>query len=125
MTLNKNVLEWTVFGASLLLIGLVAGLLVHEHFTTGDGPAEIAVTLGEPVASSGSYAVPVDVRNGGDTTAEEVHVSVALTGGGDDETSVVTLPYVPYRSQRRAWVTFSRAPSAGRLAVRVLGYREP
>jgi uncharacterized protein (TIGR02588 family) len=125
MKMHKNLLEWTVFGCSLVLIGLVVGLLLHEHFTTGEGPAALAVTLGDPVAADGRYAVAVDVRNGGDTTAEDVHVRVALTGGGEEETSDVTLPYVPYRSQRRAWVTFSRAPASGRLAARVLGYREP
>ena len=125
MKMDKNLLEWTVFGVSVALIGLVVGLLLHEHLTTGDGPADIALTLGAPVAAGGRYAVPVEVRNGGDTTAEDVHVQVALTGGGEEETSEVTLPYVPYRSQRRAWVTFSRAPASGGLAARVLGYREP
>ena len=125
MKTDKNLLEWTVFGVSLVLIGLVVGLLLHEHFTTCADPADLAVTLGDAVAADGRYAVPVDVRNGGDTTAEDVHVQVTLTGGGDEEASELTLPYVPYRSQLRAWVTFSRAPAAGRLAARVLGYREP
>lgn len=124
MKTDKNRLEWTVFGASLALIGLVVGLLLHAHLTTGGGPADIAVTLGDPVAADGRYAVPVEVRNDGDTTAEDVQVRVSLTGG-EEETSEVTLPYVPYRSQRRAWVTFSRAPAPDRLAARVLGYREP
>lgn len=125
MTMHKNRLEWTVFGVSLVVIGLVATLLLHEHFTTGGGPAEIAIVLGEPLASGGAYAVPVEIRNGGETTAEDVRVSVALIGGGPDETSEVTLPYVPYRSQRRAWVTFARDPAGGRLEARVRGYREP
>jgi uncharacterized protein (TIGR02588 family) len=123
--MNKNILEWTVFGVSLLLIAAVVGVLLQEHFTSGSGPAELVITLGAPIGSTGAYAVSVDVRNGGDTTAEDVHVSVTLTGAAGDQTSEVTLPYVPYRSERRAWVTFSRDPAEGRLEARVLGYREP
>lgn len=122
--MNKNVLEWAVFGASLALIATVVGLLLHEHFTTGSGPAEITITMGRPVAVGGAYALPLDIRNHGDTTAEDVRVAVTLNGEASEATDV-TLPYVPYRSQRRAWVTFSRDPASGKLAARVLGYREP
>ena len=124
MTMKKNRLEWSVFGISLVLIATVVGLLLYEHFTTGRGPADLAVTLGEAVASTGGYAVPVDVRNSGGTSAEDVQVSVSLRGAAA-EAAGVTLPYVPYRSQRRAWVMFDRDPSAGTLEARVLGYRQP
>ena len=123
--MNKNRLEWTVFGVSVVLIAGVLGLLLQRHVTSGTGPAAIRITLGEAVSSGAAYAVPVEVRNSGDTTVEDVHVSVTLTGGGRGESSEVTLPYVPYRSQRRAWVTFSRQPSTGQLEARVIGYREP
>ncbi len=33
--MNKNRLEWTVFGISLAIILVVAGLLLNEHLTDG------------------------------------------------------------------------------------------
>ena len=122
--MKKNALEWTVFAVSLALIALVVALLLHEHVTTGDRPAELHATVGAAVPSGEGFAVPVELRNTGDHTAEDVRVSVTLSGAGE-ESSDVTIPYVPYRSHRRAWVVFTRDPAAGRLAARVLGYREP
>lgn len=121
--MNKNLLEWTVFGVSAALIAGVAGLLLHKHFTTGDRPADLMIVVGRPVASGQGYAVPIDVRNTGDTSAEDVTVSVTLPGT-EPEASDVTIPYVPYRSARRGWVMFSRDPGAARLEARVVGYRE-
>ena len=122
--MNKNRLEWIVFGISLALIAIVAGLLVHEQLTTGNRPADIVLTLGTPVTSGNGHAVPIEVRNAGDTSAEDVHISVTLSGA-QPETSDVSVPYLPYRSSRRAWVMFSRDPGTARLDARVLGYREP
>ena len=122
--MNKNVLEWTVFGVSVAIIAVVAGLLLHRHFTARGRPADIMLTVGLPVASSEGYSVPIDVRNEGDTAAEDVHIAVALRTGTAEE-SDLTIPYVPYRSSRRGWVMFSRDPGTARLDARVLGYREP
>ena len=122
--MNKNRLEWTVFGISAALILLVAGLLIYEEVTDLHRPADLTVMVGEPVAMAQGYAVPLDLRNSGDTSAEDVHVSVTIPGPEKEE-SDVTFPYVPYRSARRGWVMFSRHPGTARLDARVLGYREP
>ena len=121
--MKKNLLEWTVFGVSLTLIAIVAGLLLREHFTTGNGAPELIVMVGRPQASGQEYAIPVDVRNGGDTSAEDVQVTVTLQSVPPEQTEV-TIPYVPYRSVRRAWVMFSRDPGSTRLDARVISYRE-
>lgn len=123
--MNKNTLEWTVFAISLALIAAVAGLLLRQQLAGAQSPPSIAVTAGAPVATAGGFAVPLDVRNDGDTTAEQVTIDVSLRWAGGEERAEATLPYVPYRSRRRAWVVFPRDPRDGRLAARVLGYREP
>lgn len=122
--MTKNVLEWTVFGVSVVVIGTVASVLLHRHFTAGHRPAEIVLTVGQPVAAGGAYAVPIEVHNSGDLAAEDVQVSVTLRSLEPEE-SDVTIPYVPYRSSRRGWVMFTRDPGTARLDARVLGYREP
>ena len=123
-TMKKNLLEWIVFGVSVAVIVTVAGLLLREHFTAGNRPAEIVLTVGQAVAAGQRYAVPIEVRNSGDTAAEDVQVSVTLQTP-EPEKSDVTIPYVPSRSTRRGWVLFSRDPGTTRLEARVLGYREP
>ena len=123
--MKKNTLEWAVFGASVALIAGVTVLLLYQHFTEGDDPASLVTTAGKAVETAGGYAVPIDVRNRGDVTAEDVRVQATLTFEGGAETGEAVLPYVPYRSQRRVWIAFSRNPGAGTLTVRVLGYREP
>ena len=123
--MNKNLLEWTVFGVSCALIVTVAGLLVHEQLTASDTPASIVVTAGDPVRTASGFAVPVDVRNNGDTTAEEVRIQGTLAGADGSERGEAVIDMVPYHSHRRAWISFAGNPAAGRLEVRVIGYRDP
>lgn len=123
--MKKNTLEWAVFGTSLVLIASVATLLLYQHFTGGDEPASLVTTIGSAVETAGGFAVPVEVRNEGDTTAEDVRLQATLKSESGIETGEALIPYVPYRSSRRAWIAFSGDPRAGHVTVRVLGYREP
>jgi uncharacterized protein (TIGR02588 family) len=123
--MNKNTLEWTVFGISVALIAAVAGLLVHQQLTGGDAPPSVAVRTGRAVQTASGYAVPISVRNEGDVTAEDVRVEATLTWDGGREVGEAVFAFVPYHSERRAWIAFSRHPDTGTLQVRVLGYREP
>jgi len=123
--MNKNTIEWIVFGVSLALVAAVAGLLVHQHLTRGGGPPSIVTSASAPVETAGGYAVPVDVRNEGDHTAEDVRIQATLSWPGGEEHGEAVLPLLPYRSERRAWITFTRNPAAGNLRIRVLGYSEP
>ena len=125
MSMKKNKLEWAVFAASLALIGAVAAILVHQYVTGGHSPPSITITSGDAVETNGRFALPLEVRNGGDATAEDVTVEVTLSWGEGQERGEATLPYVPYRSHRRVWVTFSRNPRQGQVSSRVVGYREP
>jgi uncharacterized protein (TIGR02588 family) len=123
--MKKNHLEWTVFGISLALILSVAGLLVYQEMTGGDSPASLVARAGEARDTPDGYVVPVDVRNEGDTTAEEVQLEATLTWRDGVERGEAVLPLVPYRSDRRVWIAFSHDPRDGEIKVRVLGYREP
>jgi uncharacterized protein (TIGR02588 family) len=124
--MKKNPLEWAVFGVSLALIAGTAAMLVHAHVTSDDRPAAIVVTAGAPVTQSrGGYAVPLDVSNEGDTTAQAVVIEVTLSGRDVEERSQVELAFVPHGSRRRAWVMFTHDPQSLALRVRVVGYEEP
>lgn len=122
---RKNALEWSVFGCSLALIAVVTGVLAYDHFTTRDGPPVITIALGQPAASGDGFVVPVDVRNEGDQTAEDVQIEVMLSAAGPEERGGAVITLLPRGSHRRAWVGFRQDPAAGTLTTRVIGYRQP
>lgn len=120
---QKNVLEWSVFGLSAALVLAIAGFLVYAHVRGANRPASIRIEAGEPVATAGGFAVPLTVFNDGDRTAEAVRIEA--TWGSEGERSETELAFVPYRSHRRAWVTFTRRPTGADIRFRVVGYRDP
>jgi uncharacterized protein (TIGR02588 family) len=123
---QKNPLEWTVFGLSAALIAGVISFLLYETATLGDAPPDIHVQIGTPEARTGYFAVPVEVTNKGDHTAEGVHVEVVLRAGDQEkETGEFDIQFLPRRGSREAWVTFKSDPRNGTLEGRVLGYEKP
>lgn len=123
---QKNWLEWTVFAFSLCLVLSAAALLLYQHFTMTKGPPDPQIVLGEVRAHDGFFAVPVRVKNRGDTTAESVHIEVELSlPDGKSETADFELPFLPRHAEREGWVTFQQDPRLGKLQPRVLGYQKP
>ena len=123
--INKNWLEWTVFGVSAVLIALVIGFLIFESATIGDALPDIQVQTGKPEARTDHFAVPLEVKNKGDQTAEGVHIEVVLRAGGKEERADLEIAFLPRRGTREAWVTFKSDPRQGTLEARVLGYEKP
>ena len=124
---RKNVLEWTVFAVSLALVLGVMGYLVFSSVQLGEGPPDLEAEPGQIIhLETGKFLVPVTVRNHGDQTAADVTVEVTLLRGEEEvETAQVTLPLVPYNSERQGVVSFSEDPREGQLEARVLGYLLP
>ena len=122
---KKNPLEWTVFGLSAALIAGVISFLLYETATLGDAPPDIQVQIGMPEARTGYFAVPIEVTNKGDHTAEGVHIEVVLKTGDKEETGNFEIQFLPRRGSREAWVTFKSDPREGTLEARVLGYEKP
>jgi uncharacterized protein (TIGR02588 family) len=122
---HKNWVEWMVFGISAALIATVIGFLVFESATIGDALPDIQLRLGTPEARSNYFAVPLEVTNKGDQTAEGVHIEVVLRAGGKEERADLEIAFLPRRGAREAWVTFKTDPRNGTLEARVLGYEKP
>jgi uncharacterized protein (TIGR02588 family) len=123
--LDKNVLEWTVFGVSLVLVLGTLGYLVREALTDSDGPPEVVVVLGAPRAGAGGHMVPVTAENRGAATAEDVQITIRLTSDGGEEEAVLTVPYLPREASRSGWVTFRGDPGAGGLEVAGIAFQVP
>lgn len=128
--LEKNWLEWAVFGVSLALVAGVLGFLVYDALRLEKAPPDLEVRLGAAVEHGQEFVVPVAVTNRGDQTAEGVQIEVTLEGGaggggGEPERGGFTIAFVPRRATREGWVAFRTDPRGARLTPRVLGYEKP
>jgi uncharacterized protein (TIGR02588 family) len=123
--IEKNWLEWAVFGAGLALVLGVLGFLAYDGATAGDSPPEFRIELGQPGRRGEHFDVPVRVTNRGGETAEGVHVEVALEAAGEAERGEFVLAFVPRGGTREASVTFRADPRGGTVRARVLGYEKP
>ena len=124
--LEKNPLEWAVFGIGLALTLGVIGSLIWDAASGGRKPPDLRVELGAPQPRSQGWSVPATVRNEGEETAESVRVLVTLEmpGGGKEEAEF-EVAVVPRHSRREGGVHFLHPPASGRLSGRVTGYEQP
>jgi uncharacterized protein (TIGR02588 family) len=123
--LEKNALEWTVFGVGLVLVMATLGYLVREAFTTGSSPPQLVVQLGAPRRVAEGFQIPVMVANRGDRVAEAVSVTITLAAKAEREEAVLSIALLPHQSRRQGWVTFRGDPKDGDLQVGPVAYASP
>ena len=122
----KNVLEWTVFAASLALVAAVLTALLIDAVRSGEAPPDLVVRLGAARRAGGTFHGPIAVHNRGDATAEGVGVEVVLAVGGREvERAEVNFAHVPRHSSRRGWVAFRHDPACCELVARPVGFQAP
>ncbi|SDL28258.1 TIGR02588 family protein [Catalinimonas alkaloidigena] len=124
---EKNGLEWSVFGISLLLIAAALAFLGYLWATRQPTPPDLQATAHPAEPHADYYAVPVTVTNQGGMSAESVQLEVVLeTQGQALETGELTFDYCPRQSTRNGWVGFHHNPAqADTVRVRVVSYLEP
>jgi uncharacterized protein (TIGR02588 family) len=125
--MKKNLLEWSVFGASFLLILALLGYLALKSFTYKDSPPDLKVATQPEPGRQDQNIYRLELRNYGDQAAENIQVEVALVVQGQElETAQALFPLAPHESTMKAWVTF-RSPrdSSQQVKVHVLGYNQP
>ncbi len=124
---QKNWLEWAVFGLSLVLVASTLGFLIYEGLgAEGDVPPALRVELGTPEQRGEQFVVPVTLFNGGGQTAEGVTVEVSLEReGSPPERGEFAVAFLPRGGKREGFVTFRTDPRSARLVPRVLGYEKP
>ena len=124
---EKNWLEWVVFGVGLLLVVSTLAYLVYDGATAADTPPDVEVRLGEPRPGGAGFRVPVTIVNRGGQTAGAVSVEVVLEGTGapEPERGEFTVAFLPRGGTREGWVSFRSDPRAGRLTARASGYEQP
>lgn len=127
MKLQKNWLEWLVFGLSLVLVIGTLGYLVYNGATSAKTPANIELELGKPQRQRNRFIIPVSVTNNSDTTAETVQIEVTLEKSGiEQESAQLEIGFLPRQSKREGWVTFQTDPrTVEETKARVLGFEQP
>jgi len=126
--IEKNWLEWAVFGVALALVAGALGFLIYDGATSKGAPPQFEITLDAAEQRGQNFVVPVRVTNTGDETAEGVHVEVTLEGGGgaEAERGEFVIGFLPRQGTREGSVNFHADPRAGgNLRARVLGYEKP
>ena len=125
--LQKNWVEWLVFGTGLALVVSTLVYLAYDAATITDAPPSIEVSTGQPVQRPHNFILPVTLTNHGDQTAEGVSVEVVLeSGGAEKERGEFTVAFLPRRSTREGWVAFQTDPrTVEHVKARVTGYEKP
>lgn len=124
---QKNLLEWIVFGISLLFIVSLLGYLVYQSILYKPSSPDLVITYEHDPSPNSPFRFHVVIANEGFETAEEVHMElVQIKDGEEVEKATMTIPFSPQQSQREGWVIFTKDPtSADSLYARVISYKKP
>lgn len=125
--LEKNWVEWIIFGVGLALVVSTLSYLAYDAARISDAPPSIEVRVSEPQQRPHNFIVPVTLINHGDQTAEGVQIEVVLESNGEEkERGEFTVAFLPRRSTREGWVAFQTDPrTVERIKARVVGYEKP
>jgi uncharacterized protein (TIGR02588 family) len=125
--MKKNLLEWSVFGISLLMVFSLLGYLLYQMITHTPSPPNLVITHQVESHQHMQFTVHLFVFNNGGQTAENVQVEVMLYKTGQEkERATMSVGYVPKGSMVEGWVAFQTDPAAAdSLVARVLGYNRP
>lgn len=123
--MRHNLLEWFLLGVSAVAIVLVSAFLTVEGLGT-EKPADPRVSLRIEDARGGNlgWIVPAEVTNDGDEAAEAAVIEATALIGGREESSELTVDFVPGRSTVEVEFAFSAVPD-GEIEVRLIGFRRP
>lgn len=119
-------LEWSIAGISAAALGAVVIYLLFIALTSGNGPAQIQVSISDIVEHENAHVAEFVARNESATSAAGIEIVGRLTEGAKViEESSVTLDYIPQNSERRGGLMFSNDPRRYDLQVSAAGYFEP
>ena len=124
---DRSAAEWVSLGLSIAILILLTGLVLYAYLSDDETPPVIEVQpqLGQVRNESGSYYLPVEVKNTGNHTAQEVNVQISLfIENAQTESMTFTLPFPAGGEAARAVVVFQQDPALGELAV-AISFREP
>lgn len=115
--------EWVSLGVSLVILGLLVGLVIFVWLSPADRPARFEVRQGQTRIEGNSYYVDFTIKNKGDQTGERVKVKGFITVDGRREEASTTFDFVPGRSEEQGVLIFEHEPSG--LVIRAVSCQIP
>lgn len=122
---TKNLLEWSVFSLSLLLVAGVVAFLGWSTITSEDRPAAFQVQTDSPIRVSGNTVVPIRITNAGSATAAEVMIAITARYPSGEKECTLTVDFVPRGGTRYAHIVLEGLETPIFINTRVAGYIEP
>jgi uncharacterized protein (TIGR02588 family) len=125
--IEKNWLEWSVFGIGLLLVIATLGFLIADAVANKASPPALVVSTGTARPTETGFLLPVAVRNMGGKTAENVLIEVVVSVDGTPaERAELRMAFVPRHATREGWVVLATNPrSRARITARAVAYEVP
>lgn len=119
-------LEWIVAAFSSVIVLALIGFILYEAITKTGTEPDIRFEFAKAVPMTEGHAIEFLVHNDGHVTVADVQIEgTAELGGGETETSTVTLNYLPADSDTEIGLGFSREVNPEQVTLRVLGYTYP
>ena len=123
---SPSVLEWIFAGLGLLIVAGAVGFMIYRGATKGDAPPQVKIEVESITQTGDHHTVSFRVSNTGDTTAAALTIEGELRSGDkSEETSDVTLTYLPAQSVRRGSLFFTKDPNAYQFQIRAKGFEHP
>lgn len=124
-TNTKNLLEWSIFGLSCLLIAGVLTHLVREGMREIVPEPRLETTLVSVERSGDRVVAELLVHNRGGVTAEELKVALVADFPSGEQRGEIGFDHVPRQGSRRGRVEFLSSEEPRSVTPLVLAYRDP
>ena len=119
--------EWITFSIGLVAVIAILSLLTYLHFSSGNGDPRIAVNpqVNQITQYQGKYYLPVQVKNTGGKTAQNVIVQVQLTPQqGSPESLTFQIHFLTQQETTETTLIFNQDPSKGQINI-ISSYQLP
>lgn len=128
---GRSLAEWVSLAISAAIVLGIAGLLTYFQLAGSDLPVMIEVQpqMDQIYQGPDAYYVPIEIKNTGDHTGEDVRVKVSLRDarGQAVETSEISVQFLAGGATSKAVVAFSLDPrqEGHSVTTDAISYLEP
>jgi len=124
--MRRNWLEWVVLALSIGAILTVATVLLLDGVGGASDPPDprVELRMEEARESDVGWILPATVTNQGDQAAEAITLEATAMVDGEEETSEVSIDFLPADSEVDVEIGFSGPPES-EVQVRLVGQRLP
>jgi uncharacterized protein (TIGR02588 family) len=124
---GRTVAEKITLALSAAVVLSILGLVTYLYYQGEEEPANVVATarVDEIRQEREVYYVPVEVKNEGDRTVEDLTVEGELITNGQIETAEFTITYLAAGERATGAFIYTEDPLEGELTVRPVSYMDP